>query len=108
VDKDSFNKDITSKPYLKYEYQAVSKGLKIIEKEAFSKAINRVSDHSYNLNLLEKKGRCFFCIKKSTLRAEKQQELANFLFQTTFQLNYFNLIEVLKKKEPKREQFRGK
>jgi hypothetical protein len=64
MNKDSFNNDITLKPYLKYEYQAVSKGLKTVGKEAFLKAIDRVSNHLYNLNLLEKKGRCFFYIKK--------------------------------------------
>jgi hypothetical protein len=69
VDNDFFSEDITLKPYLKYEYQAVSKGLKTVEKEAFSKAFNnRVSDHLYGLNLLGKKGWCFFWIKKSTLK----------------------------------------
>jgi hypothetical protein len=58
VDNDSFSEDITSKPYLKYEYQTVSKGPKIVEKEAFLKAINNgVSDHLYSLNPLGKKGR---------------------------------------------------
>jgi hypothetical protein len=109
VDNDSFGEDITSKPYLKYEYQPVLKGLKIVEKEDFLKAINNgVSNHLYSLNPLGKKGRCFFYIKKSTLKALKEQESANFLFQTTFQLNQKDLIEVLKRKEPKRKRFRGK
>jgi hypothetical protein len=73
VDNDSFDKDITSKLYPKYEYQAVSKGLKIAEKEAFLKAINnRVSDHLYGLNPLGKKGWCFFYIKKNTLKVSKE------------------------------------
>jgi hypothetical protein len=109
VDNDSFGKDITSKPYLKYEYQAVSKGPKTVKKEAFLKAFNNgVSDHLYGLNPLGKKGWCFFCIKKSTLKAQKEQESVSFLFQATFKLNHSDLIEVSKKKEAKRERFRGK
>jgi hypothetical protein len=39
VDNDSFGEDITLKPYPKYEYQAVSKGPKTAEKEAFQKLL---------------------------------------------------------------------
>jgi hypothetical protein len=58
--------DFTSKPYPKYQYQPFSKGPKTAEKQAFSQAINNgVSNHLYGLNQLEKKSRCFFCIKKT-------------------------------------------
>jgi hypothetical protein len=73
VDNDSFGEDIISKPYLKYEYQAVSKGPKRAEKQAFLKTINRsFPDHSYNLNLLKKEVIVFFCSQKSNLGAQKE------------------------------------
>jgi hypothetical protein len=57
------------KPYPKYKYQTVSTGPKIAEKEAFLKVFNgSFSEHLYILNPLEKKGYCFFYIKKSNLR----------------------------------------
>jgi hypothetical protein len=55
VGNDSFGDDIILKPYPRYIYQAVSKGLKTAEKEAFLKTINRVSDHLYGLNQLRKR-----------------------------------------------------
>jgi hypothetical protein len=81
VDSDSFNKDIMLKPYPKYQYQAVLKGPKRAGKEAFLKIMNGFSsDYSYGLNLLKKRGYCFFCSQKSNLAAQKEQESANFLF----------------------------
>jgi hypothetical protein len=59
--------DFTLKPYLKYEYQAVLKGLKTVEKEAFFKTINRVSNHLYNSHLLGKRNYCFFYLKKKAI-----------------------------------------
>jgi hypothetical protein len=109
VDNDSFSEDITSKLYPKYQYQAVSKGPKRAGKEAFLNVINGFSSgHSYSLNPSKKRGYCFFCLQKSNLGAQKEQESANFLFQKTFRLNQEDLIEVPKRKEPKRERFRGK
>jgi hypothetical protein len=56
------------KLYLKYQYQAVSKGLKRAGKEAFLKNINRFSsDHSYGLNPLKKRGYCFFFVHKKAI-----------------------------------------
>jgi hypothetical protein len=43
VKDDDFNNDIRSKPYSKYQYQLNLKGPKTEEKEAFLKAINRLS-----------------------------------------------------------------
>jgi hypothetical protein len=98
-----------SKPYPKYEYQPEKSGPKKAEKESFLKAINGSnSDHLYGLNPLGKKNHCFFCPKKSTLRAQKQGDSKEFpLFQEK-KLNPSDLMEIPKKKEPKREQFRGK
>jgi hypothetical protein len=98
---------LTSKPYSKYEYQAIRKGLKIEERKAFLKAINRVSNHLYSLNPLRKRNYCFLCLKKSNKEPQKEKKLTNILFKLMFQLNS-NLIEILQEKEPKYEQFRGK
>ena len=69
VDSDDFGEDITLKPYLKYKYQEFSKGPKKEGKEAFLKAINGSNiDHIFGLNLLKKKGYCYFCLKKSILQ----------------------------------------
>jgi hypothetical protein len=54
------------------------------------------------------KNSCFFYLKKSTLGPSKEQETAGSQFQKTFKLNQNDLINVLKPKELKREQFRGK
>jgi hypothetical protein len=68
VNNDNFEEKIALKPYLKYVYQPVLKGLKLVKKEAFLKAINGVSlDHLYGLNPLKKKGWCYFCLKKSII-----------------------------------------
>jgi hypothetical protein len=97
------------KPYLKYQYQSPSKGSKTTEKEAFLKIINGSNvSHLYSLYPLKIKNSCFFYPKKSTLGPLKEQESAGSQFQKTFKLNQNNLINVLKPKEPKREQFRGK
>jgi hypothetical protein len=69
--------DFTLKLYLKYEYQAVSKGLKTVKKEAFFKVINRVSNHLYDSYLLGKRNYCFFYLKKSNLGPLKEQESVN-------------------------------
>jgi hypothetical protein len=100
--------DFTSKPYQKYKYQAVSKGVKTAEKKAFFKAINRVSDHLHDSHSLGKRNYCFFCLKKSNLEPSKEQESLNFQFKTIFKLEKSNLIKVLKPGQPKRERFRGK
>jgi hypothetical protein len=85
VNNNDFGEDITSKLYLKYHYKAVSKGLKSVKKEAFSEIINgSFSDHLYNLNPLRKKNWCFFCLKKSIKRAEKERKSEDLLFQRTF------------------------
>ena len=47
---DDFDKDIALKPYLKYKYQAVLKGPKEEEREAFLKAINDSLNHLYGEN----------------------------------------------------------
>jgi hypothetical protein len=83
--------------------------VKISKKEAFLETINRsFSDYLYDLNLLGQKNWCFFCLKKSTKRAEKERKSEDFLFQKTFQLNTSDLVDILKEKKPKREYFRGK
>jgi hypothetical protein len=57
--------DFISKPYLKYQYQRGSKGLKSTEKEAFLKAINgSLSDYLYSLNPLRKRLLYFLFLKK--------------------------------------------
>ena len=48
MNSDDFGEDITLKLYLKYKYQAVLKGPKKDEKEAFLKAINDSFNHLYN------------------------------------------------------------
>jgi hypothetical protein len=53
--------DFILKPYPKYQYQPLLKGLKIIEKEAFLKNINgSLSDYLYRLYLFGKKIIAFF------------------------------------------------
>jgi hypothetical protein len=55
-----------SKPYLKYKYQSVLIGPKPVKTQAFLKVIFKVEkEHLYILNLLQKRGNCFFCLKKS-------------------------------------------
>jgi Transposase IS4 len=61
VDNDDFGEDISSKPYLKYNYQSVLKEPKRLEKKAFLRAINNSINHSYDLNLFRKKGYYCFC-----------------------------------------------
>jgi hypothetical protein len=57
MNNDNFKEKIILTLNLKYVYQPILKGLKLIEKGVFFKAINRVSlDHLYSLNLLKKKG----------------------------------------------------
>jgi hypothetical protein len=72
VDNDNFGKEITSKPYSKYVYQPVSKGPKLAEKEAFLKAINGSLNHLYSEHLLKKRGFCFLCSKKSSLKPSEK------------------------------------
>jgi hypothetical protein len=55
VDNDNFEEEITLKPYPKYVYQPVSKGLKLAENEAFLKAMNGSLNHLYGEYLLKKK-----------------------------------------------------
>jgi hypothetical protein len=65
VNNNNFKEEITLKPYLKYVYKIVKRGLKTVEKEAFLKAINRFSsNHLYGENLLINKGGIFFVRKK--------------------------------------------
>ena len=45
MNSDDFNKDITLKPYLKYKYKAVLKGLRTEGKKAFLKTINDNLNH---------------------------------------------------------------
>jgi hypothetical protein len=71
--------------YLKYKYQLVFIGLKLVEKEAFLNAINRsLIKHLYALHLLEKVGFCFLCEKKSTIKPFQEKESAQISFQATF------------------------
>jgi hypothetical protein len=108
VDNDDFRVYFTLKPYPKYEYQAVSKGPKTTEKEAFLKAINGVSNHLHNSHPLGKRNYCFFYLKKSNLEPLKEQESVNFQFKITFKLDFSNLIEVLKPEQSKQKRFREK
>jgi hypothetical protein len=87
VDNNSFGEDITSKPYSKYEYQAVLKGPKTTEKSAFLKAINgSILDHLYDLHPLNKRSHCFFCLKKTNFEPLKEQELTDSNFKIIFKL----------------------
>ena len=75
VDSDNFGKEITSKPYPKYQYQSVSVGRPLTEKTAFLKAINGSnSDHICGLNPLKKSGWCYFCPQKGIEKAQKKKE----------------------------------
>jgi hypothetical protein len=72
VDNNNFKEEITSKPYLKYVYQSISKGLKLAEKEAFLKIINGSLNYLYSEHPLKKRGFCFLYSKKRSLkRSEK-------------------------------------
>ena len=51
MNSDDFDKDIALKLYLKYEYQAILKGLKREEKKAFLRAINNNLNYLYSENL---------------------------------------------------------
>ena len=105
VKNDDFGEEISSKPYPKYVYQSVSKGPKSAEKESFFESLNTFSlNHLYGENPLQKKGYYFFCPKK----AQKKQKLTNFLFEKTLQLNEKDLIEVKKRKKPKKNRLRLK
>jgi hypothetical protein len=64
--------------------------------------------HSYILDPLGRKRYCYFCPKKTILRPQKEEKSAGFSFQTRFQLNQSDLIEISKRNEPKKERFRGK
>ena len=108
MDNDDFGEEITSKPYLKYVYQPAKKGPKTAEKEAFLRAIDDFSNHLYGENPSKKRGRYFFCTKKSNLKPSKKQELGQFSSYSTFQLNKEDNAEIWKEKGPKREEFRGK
>ena len=57
---------------------------------------------------MKKTGYCYFRPKKATLKDQKEQKLASFLSQRTFQLNQKDLIKVPKKEEPKRMRFQPK
>jgi hypothetical protein len=111
VENDDFSADIVSKPYLKYKYQSVSIGLKPAQKEAFLEAISeRELEHLYVLNPRQKRGNCFFCLKKSNfqeLKELKEPEKKNSVLFQTFQLDQAILVEKSEKKEPKRIRFRG-
>jgi hypothetical protein len=109
VQNDEFSEDIKSKPYPKYKYQSVSAGLKMQEKKAFLEAINRrFIEHLYVLHPLKKSGQCLFCPKKSTKKASLEQRLVQGSLQTIHQLDLNDLVEISKRKEPKRTRFRGK
>jgi hypothetical protein len=109
VDNDDFGVDFISKSYLKYQYQQPPKGPKSVEKDAFLKAINRsLTNHLHSLNPSNKRGYCFFCPKKTISEPLKEQEMNNFQYQTTFQLNHNDLIDVVKLKELKEKRFRPK
>ena len=109
VKNDDFGEEITSKPYPKYVYQIAKKGPKTTEKEAFLEAINGISsNHIYGENPSKRVGYYWFCSKKDTLKDQKEQKSAISQAQKTFQLNQNDLIEIQKKKEPKRIQFRPK
>jgi hypothetical protein len=108
VDSNDFGENIVSKLYPKYEYQSVSKGPKRGASKAFLEAINGSIDHVYGLHPLKRKGYCNLCLRESTLRAPKEPNLANYLFQTTFQLNHKDLVEISSQIGPKVERFRGK
>jgi hypothetical protein len=76
VENDDFDENIISKSYLKYKYQSVSIRLKPAKKEAFLKAILKGNlEHLYILYPLKKSGYYFFCSKKSTEEAFKEQDL---------------------------------
>jgi hypothetical protein len=69
MNNDYFGEKITSKPFLKYQYQPVSTGPKTAQKETFLKAIYEDSStYLYQENLLGNYGSCFFCPKKSVLK----------------------------------------
>jgi hypothetical protein len=98
-----------SKPYPKYKYQSVSKGLKPIKKEAFLKAINGSNlDYIYSLNPLKTKGWCYFCLKKGILQPQKKEESETFQHKKVFQFNQESLIEVRERGRLKPVQIRGK
>jgi hypothetical protein len=104
VENDDFGEDIISKSYPKYKYQSVSTGPKPAKKETFLKGN---LEHLYVLHPLKKSGYCFFCPKKSTEEAFKEQDSTQSSFQAIFQFNLNDLIKVPKEKESKRERFRG-
>jgi hypothetical protein len=72
------------------------------------KTINGFLDHIHGENPSKKRGYCYFCPKKTTLKSQKEQKLANSLFQRTFNSTQQDWIEVQKRKEPKRVLFRSK
>ena len=67
MDNDDFREKIALKPYLKYNYQAVSVGPKREHKIAFLKAINDSLNHLYGENRLRKRDYYFFILKKSNI-----------------------------------------
>jgi hypothetical protein len=71
VDNDDFGMDFTSKPYSKYHYQPPLKGPKTAKKEAFSKAINGVSEHSFDSHPLKKQIIAFFVLKKEIIKLKR-------------------------------------
>jgi hypothetical protein len=59
-----------------------------MKREAFlSTIIEPLLEHLYAPNPLGKKGRCFFCLKISTLGPLKEQESANSNFTIIFKLD---------------------
>jgi hypothetical protein len=78
VNNNDFNKDIILKLYSKYKYQSFLKGPKPEKNKAFLKDINgSISDHLYDLNLLEKKG-YYVILKKKQFQSIKRAEISKF------------------------------
>ena len=108
VKNDDFGEEITSKPYPKYVYEPVSTGPKSEKKEAILEHMNDSLNHLYDQHPSRKTGYCFFCSKTTILKDQKKQNQIDSQFQRTFELNQHDLIQIEKKKEPKRTRIRSK
>jgi hypothetical protein len=72
VNNNDFREEITLKLYLKYVYQPVLKGPRLVKKLAFLKAIIDFKNHLYNEHPLKKKVFAFFILKKTNLNPSKK------------------------------------
>lgn len=109
MDSDNFREEITLKLYLKYEYREISSERKRDEKEAFLEVIKKTElNHFFNLNPEKKREYYVFCVRKSNLNLIQEPEMNRSSSFLTFELNKEDRLEILRKKNPEKERFRGK